>query len=33
MKKWQEKLASSPGTSSGSFMDILSMVSSLDTDL
>lgn len=33
MKKWQEKLAASPGTSSGNFMDILSMVSSLNTDL
>ena len=33
LKKWQEKLAASSGTSSGSFMDILSMVSSLNTDL
>lgn len=34
LKKWQEKIASLPVASSpGNFMDILSMVSSLDTDL
>jgi hypothetical protein len=33
IKKWQEKLASSPSTSTGGFMDILSLVSALDNDL
>jgi hypothetical protein len=33
IKKWQEKLACSPATSTGNFIDILSLVSSLDSEL
>ena len=33
IKKWQEKLAASPANSTGNFMDILSLVSSLDGEL
>lgn len=33
IKKWQEKMASSPTTSTGGFMDVLSLVSALDNDL
>lgn len=33
LKTWQEKLATSPATSTGNFMDILSLVSSLENEL
>ena len=33
LKKWQEKLATSTATSTGGFMDVLSLVSALDNDL